>query len=277
MANTLNLSRAAERLGISQPSLTLSIQRLESAVGAQVLLRNKRGVSLTPPGRQIFQQAKRLLETWEQVRVESLASITQVQGTFTIGCHQSVALYSLGGVLPEILEAHPKLDIHLKHDLSRKITESVISGSIDMGIVVNPVRHPDLIIHKLCEDKVTLWAADGKRSIQDIESGEAILLCDQDLLQSQALMKQLKKAGITIKRTMNSSSLEVVANLTASGCGIGILPTRVAEALGNKKLKLVPKAPVFLDEVCLLYRVENKGIRAFQAIGDATKEFFKKG
>src|SRR4051812_16116967 len=95
VCNTLNISRASERLGISQPSLTLALQRLEGNLGTRVFTRTKRGVSLTPGGRQLLIHSRSLLQTWENVHAHVLASETEVEGTYSIGCHPSVALYSL--------------------------------------------------------------------------------------------------------------------------------------------------------------------------------------
>jgi DNA-binding transcriptional LysR family regulator len=268
IAHTLNVSRASERLGISQPSLSLAIRRMEQSVGTPLLIRSKRGVSLTQAGKQLLAHSKNLLQTWEGVKAEALASVNEIQGSYTIGCHTSVALYLLSGFLPELIEAHPKLDISLRHDLSRRIAEDVISMKIDVGIVVNPVQHPDLVIHPLCTDEVTLWTGGTKRNA-------GVLICDPDLAQSQSLMKRLKKSGMTFDRTIVSSSLEVIADLAANDCGAAILPSRVA-TIARKKLKRVPHAPVFYDEHCLLFRVENKGVKSIQALNQAIKGCFRK-
>jgi len=268
VASSQNLSRAAERLGVSQPSLTLAVQRLEQAVGTSLLIRSKRGVTLTQAGKQLLVHARELLQKWETVKGHALASTHEIQGSYTIGCHASVALYSLGGFLPDIVEKYPRLEIKLHHDISRKITESVVRMDIDLGIVVNPIRHPDLIIRKLCDDEVTLWVGEGKRKVQDVRSGEAVLICDPDLLQSQDLLKKLRKAGIQYGRMIPSSNLEVVTQLVAQGVGVGIIPSRVAGSMGHRAIRRIPKAPVFHDEICLLYRVENKAVRSIQVLSD---------
>ena len=269
VANTLNISRAAERIGISQPSLTLAIQRLEETIGTTLLTRNKSGVTLTQAGKQLLSHAKHLLQIWNQVKVQALASVNEIQGSYTIGCHPSIALYSLGGFLPELMEQHKDLDIKLIHDLSRKIVEGVISSSIDIGIAVNPIHHPDLVIRKICEDEITFWSSNCERDIQKINSNDAILLCDPELLQVQAVLKKLNKIGLKFKRIITSGNLEVIAMLTANGCGIGILPSRVAAQMQIRKLEKMENFPSFQDEICLLFRVENKNVKTFQAISKA--------
>jgi len=275
VANSLNLSRASEKLGVSQPSISLAIKRLEKSVGTQLLVRHKHGVTLTQAGKQLGLHARQLLNYWENTKSQALASQQEVQGHFTLGCNSTIAIHIVSGFLADLLEHHPKLEINLKHDISRRITEQVVNLSIDIGIVVNPFKHPDLIIRKLCDDEFAFWVGEGARKIQDIHFKQAILLCEPDLTQTQSLLKKFKKSGIGSARVMTANSLEVVANLTAAGCGIGILPARVVQSMYPDKLKRVPQTPVYSDEICLVYRNENRHVQAVQTIVNVIKEFFR--
>jgi DNA-binding transcriptional LysR family regulator len=265
VASTKNISRASEKLGISQPSLTIAIKRLENSIGSPLLLRSKKGVELTQAGKQLLIYAKQLLYHWEEVKVKTLQSTLEVRGQFRLGAHTSVALYTFGYFLPELLEDYPLIDLTLKHDLSRKITESVISMNLDIGIVVNPVPHPDLVIKKIYDDEVALWVGPGDYKIQNYEEKTAILICDPELIQTQDILNKLKKQNISFARTLTSSNLEVITHLVASGAGVGILPGRVA---GQSKvpLKKLKTSPIFKDEICVVYRVENKNLPALKQI-----------
>lgn len=106
VANTLNISRAAERLGISQPSLSLAVRRLEDALGVELLVRNKSGVNLTRAGQKFVLQARQLLHEWERLSSEAVRAESTLTGRYTIGCHSSVALYSLPGFLPKLMQVH---------------------------------------------------------------------------------------------------------------------------------------------------------------------------
>lgn len=273
VANLSNLSRAAETLGISQPSLTLAMRRLEECVGTEILIRHKRGVCLTKAGKQLLTHARQLLQQWDTIKAKTLASTYDIQGSFTIGCHTSVALYCLPCILPDLLEKHPQLEIKLKHDISRKLPEQIINFTIDIGIVVNPIKHPDLVIKKLDDDKFTLWQGTSQRQIQDINSDRTLIICDPELTQTQIILKQLRKQGMNYSRILPTSSLEVIGDLTARGCGLGVLPSKVAQ---RKNLQRVPKAPVCSDEICLLYHGENRNIKGIQVIADAIKSIYKK-
>lgn len=274
VARVLNMSRAAERLGISQPSLTLAMQRLERAVGATLFNRGKRGVSLTPAGRQLQLQAQILLQQWDAVRTAAQESVHAVRGSYTLGVHSSVALFGVTHVVPALMNEYPGLEIKLRHDLSRKIAEDVISMTADIGVVVNPVAHPDLVIHKLCTDTVSLWRRAGRVTAQtDMAAGTATLICDPELLQSRDLMKKMERKGMRFARTVTSGNLEVITALIARGGGIGILPGQ-AVPRAPERLEPVKGAPSFTDTHCVVYRMENKSVKAVQAMVGAIRAFY---
>jgi DNA-binding transcriptional LysR family regulator len=269
VANSLNLSRASERLGISQPSLSTAIKRLEQTVGAEILIRQKRGVALTQAGKQLLAHTKQLLQYWNDTKAETLASHHEVQGSFTIGCHHSVALYYASRFMPKLLLENPKLELHLVHDISRKIVERVINLSIDIGIAINPIKHPDLIIRRIRYDEIALWTNGENNDVLDPSSKKAILIHATNLMQTQTLLSRCKKQGIHYNQIVTTENLEVIADLTANGCGIGIFPASIAAKYPN--LKRIPNSPTYKDEVCIVYRHENREVRAIQAITIAIK------
>lgn len=274
-ATSLNLSRAAERLGIAQPSLSLAIKRIETDLGEPVFVRSKRGVALTQAGKQLFLHTRHLLDAWSNIRSKAKASMKDIEGIYTIGCHPSVARYSLPNVLQKALADHPKLDIRLSHDLSRRVTESVVSSSIDLGIVVNPRPHPDLVITRLAHDDVAFWQADAKKSSRSRLNpvNSSILICDSNLVQTQLLMKKSAKHGFKPDRFIESSNLEVITELVAAGCGIGILPTRVA-LTASRPLKQLTDLPTYRDEICLVSRVENRQVAAIRYLCESIRNYF---
>lgn len=260
VAHTLNISRAAERLGITQPALTHAIQRLEAALSTLVLVRTKTGVTLTKSGQKLALHSKHLLQEWEKLKGDILKEEETLSGRYTLGCHESVALYSLSHFLPKLLKENSALNIRLTHNLSRRIAEDVISFKVDFGIVVNPPPHPDLIIKTLFQDVVTLWTSSAK-------TNRDVLICDPELIQSQSILNQLSKKNIHFQRLVTSSSLEVITSLTASGAGIGIIPTRVATRLPHLHLKPFNKtAPQFHDRICLIYRADTQTSKASKKI-----------
>lgn len=214
-------------------------------------------MNLTSAGKALLAHSRTLLQEWDKIRGEALRAENEVRGKYTLGVHPSVALYSLPGILPDLMSEFPELQLELIHDLSRKVTEKVISLELDCGIVVNPVSHPDLVIHRICSDEVTLWTCPSKKSsLNQLDSGKAVLICDPSLIQTQTLLKSKRVDFKKFSRTVASGNLEVVRSLVAAGAGMGILPARVASL--STELKAVPGSPTFADSICLVYRMERK-------------------
>ncbi|MEB3188062.1 MAG: LysR family transcriptional regulator [bacterium] len=274
VAATGNLSRAAERLGIAQPSLSAAMKRLEEAVDATLLLRSRTGVQLTKAGMEFAHRGRLVLLQWDQLRTEIKKRETSISGQYILGCHPSVALYTLSGFLPALMQDHPDLELKLVHDLSRKIVEQVIRFEIDFGLVINPVRHPDLVILTLCTDEVLFWTASPPSSTQVIDPGKGVLLCDPDMLQTQWLLQELKKRHHAFRRIVASGNLEVVTELTAAGAGVGLLPARVATRPGRPTL--IPLSgqdlPVFRDTLCLVYRADAQKTKSAETIVRAIRQ-----
>jgi LysR family transcriptional regulator, cell division regulator len=261
IADAGNFSRAAERLGVSQPALSQSVRKLEKSFGNALFVRTRAGVQLTRTGQALFTRGKRLVLEWEDLIDEASRDRDELRGNYRLGCHPSVGLYTLPRVLPELLTRHPKLRFALVHDLSRRITEKVIGFELDFGIVINPVRHPDLVIRKLGTDTVGLWKK--KDASKNTELPEGVLICDPELIQTQNLLKEFQKAGIKFSRQIDCSNLEVIASLVAAGCGVGLLPARVATRIHEYALEVAnAKYPVFQDQVCLIYRSDSLSSQA---------------
>jgi len=254
VSETLNITRASEIIGISQPALSYAIKRLENELGSDLLIRLKNGIQLTKLGEEFKSRSRRLLYEWEQAQNLVNNDSSDYQGTYTFGIHPSVALYTLECFMPKLQKDFKGLGFNFIHGLSREMTEKVISWEADFGIVVNPIRHPDLVIKKICDDEVSIFYA---------KNAQNKLIYDHNLAQSQYIMKKVKKK---FESHISSVNLEVVAKLTSLGMGYGLLPTRVAKQYTN--LKRLENAPVYKDEICLIYRPEKHS-------NDVSKEIIK--
>lgn len=130
---------------------------------------------------------------------------------------------------------------------------NVINSIVDIGVVLNPIKHPDLILKKLNISETTFWTSTNPRSTQDIHSDKLVIICDPNLPHTQTLLKKWKKFKNNSQRIMTSNSLEIVANLIANGCGIGVLPSCFIQTLYPKQLSRLQNAPVCLDDLYLIY------------------------
>ena len=263
-----NITKAATVIGVTQPSLSQSLKRLEESVGEQLLIRSKSGVQLTKAGEKIYQNAKQLIEQWEQLKIEARQSRQEIKGTVKLGCHSSVGQYTLGLFLPRLLKKNPQIDFHLSHSLSRRVLDQLINYELDLALVINPVFHPDLRLHRLGKDKVRIWKA--KNSNSDV------LIFDPELMQAQHILKKLKQKKSSYSRFITSESLEVITQLCLEGAGAGIIPERVVKLYDVKKrLSFENSSPDYSDELFLASRVENRPIQTIEVVRKAIISAFE--
>lgn len=249
VARVGHVTRAAERLGITQPALSHAIKKIEADVQVPLFLRSKRGVQLTAAGEILLHSAQNLLEQWKTVREAVLLNKNSPQGLIRLGCHAAVAQYILPEFLTTMLEQYPLLHFQLVHGLSRQVTDLVNAGQLDVGIAVNPARNPDLIMTPLCEDEVTMWQSKSCRNPD-------VLFVEPSLMQTQFILNKLKKENIKNYRLIESTSLDVIAKLVIGGAGRGLLPRRVLLSARGEQCEVVKGAPKFVDKVYLIYKKE---------------------
>ncbi|MES3037027.1 MAG: LysR family transcriptional regulator [Bdellovibrionota bacterium] len=266
LAQTLHLTRAAERIGITQPALSHCLKRIETDLNTQLFIRSKKGVELTSAGIKLKQSATELIQNWETLRFAIQADTEEIQGVIKLGCHTAVAQYLLPKVLSELLKENPRIDLQLTHGLSRHMTEQVVSSALDVAVAVNPVPNPDLIIKELCKDEVCLWQANNLKNPE-------VLILEPGLLQTQDILRKLRKSGITFNRIIESASLEVIASFVAQGMGCGILPERVLQTHERGKYEKVKGTPHFIDKICLVYKKEFRQLKRGQVFIKKMQEF----
>ena len=209
-----------------------------------------------------MKEARDLVERWEALSASIKTQEHVVSGHFKIGCHPSVAIYSLPAFLKGLLSQHRRLEISLHHGRSRDIANDVIEWRLDFGLVINPPSHPDLVIKELARDEIALWVS------KDTHLTDTLII-ESGLFQTQNILKQLEKKRVKFARILESSSLEVIQTLTSSGCGVGILPTRVARSEEAKLKRFSSSAPTFEDRLCLIYRIGHQKQISSRAIIDS--------
>lgn len=243
LARTGNMSRAAERLGVSQPALSHWLRRLEARLGSPVFRRSRRGTELTLYGEKLRAHAAELRRGWEEFQQSIESDDKELRARFRFGIHASVAIFALPPLLKKLRALAPFIRLTLQHGPSRHISEDLISKRLDAGIVVNPVPHPDLVIKELYRDRVRPFARPGQQR-------RPFLILHPALSQTEELRKKLTDVPESILET---DSLEVAAHLAIAGEGVALLPERVAFALARNRLRPLGEAAV-VDRHCLVFR-----------------------
>lgn len=238
------LMQASQKLEISQPALSESLKRLESDAKTILFYRSRQGIKLTPSGREFLQKCVLLMNAYNELGQMYDANQIFASRSITIGSHPTVAQYCLPKALALIKKQAPDFKVELKHDLSRNIQSEIQNGNIDIGIIINAIKVPDLIVNNLGFDVVAIWSKNNNQ----VDT----IICNQNLFQTQSILKKWKHSASKI---IHTDSLELICRFVNEGIGHGIIPSRAVQLSGyhfyqNKHF------PIYKDQIYLVYRPE---------------------
>ncbi|AGT32398.1 hypothetical protein M493_10685 [Geobacillus genomosp. 3] len=130
-----NITKASERLYISQPSLTYRIKQLEKEFGVKILSRGKKGVEFTEHGEYLVQYASNMLSLLERIKEQLSNMNDKVKGTLKLAASRIYARYELPGILSLFLKRYPDIDIQLKTGFSSEVYQMLHKEEVHVGIV----------------------------------------------------------------------------------------------------------------------------------------------
>lgn len=264
IASCSTIIQAANKLEISQPALSESLKRLESDAGSTLFYRSRSGVQLTPSGKLFLDKAHRLLQALHDLELDKKDSDIFAHRTLRIGCHTTVAQYCLPQTLAYLKSQAPEFKVELKHDLSRRIQENIQQGTIDIGIIINPTEVPDIVIHRLATDTISVWSHKSAGALDTV-------ICNPHLFQTVSILKKWKNKP---KKIIATDSLELITRLTYDKIGYGIIPERAVQ-LYFPQLVEQKTLPHYKDEIALVYRPEFGKIPVEKLIINSIKHTFK--
>ncbi len=144
IAREQSFTRAADKLFLTQPAISLRIKSLEEELGEPLFERQRRNIRLTPAGEILYQRALKIFVELEEIRTEIAALQDVLRGRLVIGTSDTNCTY----VLPELLRIfsrdYPHVEIDIRNKMSSEVVRLVIEDQVDFGLATLPVRRPDL-------------------------------------------------------------------------------------------------------------------------------------
>jgi LysR family hydrogen peroxide-inducible transcriptional activator len=277
VARERNFRRAAERSFVSQPALSLAIQKLEDELGVRIFERSKVEVSVTPVGETIVAQAQRALEEVDLIKALAKQGRDQLAGSIKLGAIFTIGPYLLPELIPALHRRAPQMPLEVEENTTANLAELLRNGRVDAVVAALPFDVPGVELQPLYDEPFAVvvpkshrWAK--RRRIEAAElSGEKVLLLSSGHCFSNQVVEacpQLQQRG---SETMQGNSLETLRNMVASGFGITVLPS---SALGARyrstMLQVIPFAPPAPSRrVVLAWRRSFARERAIAALVEA--------
>jgi DNA-binding transcriptional LysR family regulator len=274
-----SFSQAAERLGVTQPAVSLQVRSLEQRLGTRLLDRSGRRVEPTEAGMRLYRGAQRLLALEEQIVAEvGLESEQELAGVFEIGASTGPGGIVLSQLLCRFQAVHPGLRVTLWVFDTQTIVERVAARELELGVVGAARRHRGVAFEPLFRDPVVLVCPPAHRFAGrtiglDQLRQEGLIAMQEGAGVRQLLEDELRKSGRRLRDLgvrLELGLQESVLSAVRAGYGVTFISRRSVEAdlaagtLVEARVKgLQLERDVFL--VRATGRVETRAARAFLA------------
>lgn len=235
VAETCHFGRAAERLHMAQPALSQAIRQLEAELGAILLTRTTRQVSLTPAGVYFFDEARRVLQQLDDAADGVRRIADGHRGLIRIGFTGTAAFTQLPRLARALQQQLPEvaLDVHADM-LTPAQTSGLREGSLDLAVLRPPVTGGGLEVRMIeVEPLVLALAADHRLidepviSLADLATEPFVVYGGKDSVVNEAVLRACRNVGFSPRREHEAAGTAVLLPLVAAGLGVALVPGSV--------------------------------------------------
>ncbi len=267
---------ASEKCFVTQPTLSMQIQKLEDELGVKLFDRTKQPVIPTEIGASIIAQARIVLREAGMVRQLISDQKDALTGELRIGIIPTLAPYLLPPLYKEMREKYPQLNLVIKETITEEVIHELKNNRLDCGLVVTPLKDPSIKEDVLFYEELFVYVS--KKNVlvdkkyvlpNDIDPNQLWLLEEGHCFRSQALnLCELRKRG-DFHVKYETGNIETLKRMVDKSDGITILPELAVMEFSKPQLKLVKrlKEPSPAREVSLVTHrdyIKNKLIKTLK-------------
>lgn len=264
LCQELHFTRAAEKLGIAQPSLSQQIRLLEHEVGMPLFDRVGKKNSLTEAGKALLHHSYNVFHEISQAR----AAISELQGlergSLRIGALLTVVNYLLPPTVIGFHNRFPNVELSVHGLRTGDIYKGLLQNELDLGVVFLPVEHEDLEVIPLYEEDLVLAAPKNHAvtrkesvSLHELKDTPSVLLPDTYFLR-QLINEQCRLLAFTPQPVLEMTTMESIIHMVSKGVGVTILSKAYLNHINHPEIQTIPiQSPVITTEIGVVYR-KNK-------------------
>jgi len=277
VAETGSFTRAAEREGVTQPTLSEQILRLEGrahGVGRRLFDRLGRKVVLTDAGHELLGRAQSILAAVGEA--ERAIRDSAEGGLLRVGAIPTIAPFVLPGAVTQFRKSHPAVRLQLKEDLTERLLGDLLAGELDVGVMALPIRDERLHVEKLYPEPLVMALPPKHRLVRkeevrlaDVVDEPFILLDDVHCFGDQVL-SFCHRGGLEPRVVCRGEQIVTLLAMVATGEGVSIVPQMAALADKAKACVYRPLGkPSPTRTLCAVWhkqRYRPESLRAFVSV-----------
>ena len=284
VAEHKNFTTAANKSFVTQPTLSIQIQKLEEELGTKIFNRNTKPVLLTDIGKKIVQQAQRIIE--ESSRMTDIVAQEKgfIGGEFKLGILPTVMPTLLPKFLNTFIKKYPKVDIKIEELTTDNICKKINDGHLDAGIAATPLLRDNIIEKSLYYEPFVGYVPSSfpfhkKKNIEidDLNLSDLLILEDGHCFRNHVLnLCEINENKIK-KFDLKSGGFETLIHLADTGLGMTILPYLNAMILPKEKQVNVKffREPAPAREISLIHSKSQLKISIISALKSTISEILK--
>ena len=284
LSQELHFRRAAERMNVTQPTLSLQIQELEKQLKASLIERTSNSVQLTPLGREIVERARQVLSQVEDIKRLAAGSQHGFEGTIRIGVPPTLGPYLLPHIVPEMHANYPNLKLYVKEGRPRDLQLDLKEGVHDVIISPLPISHSNLQVENLFREPLQVVTAPDHPFAQHSQiertdlAGEKVLAMERGHHLHDQIIQLCDDFQATPLRDYEGTSLDTLRLMVGMGVGIAFLPALyIRSEIGNRgEIAVVPlSAPNLYRQIGLAWRSQSIHPLLFNQFADLIRKTAK--
>jgi LysR family transcriptional regulator, hydrogen peroxide-inducible genes activator len=245
-----SFTRAAEQLGIAQPSLSQQIKRLEKHLGSPLFERLGRSVRLTSAGEGLHQMAVGILQQVAEAETR-IAALNEGYDSLRVGVIPTIMPYFIARRIGDFVRKFPRVNPQFREETTSQLVEALQAGEIDLAVVSLPVAKADIVVSELFREELLLVVPrkhplSGQRlvNLQDLRNERLLLLKEGHCLRDDVLTA-CTRAKAELRSVFETNQMESIFELVRSGFGLSVVPEMASSNAAG----------------CTLVRLQNKSYR----------------
>lgn len=273
LADSRSFTRAADAVGVAQPTLSRQLRVLEDEFGAALVERGGReGVTLTPAGEVVLPLARRMLADADRARTGVAELIGLRSGRVRVGGTPSLCIGVLADVLRVFHDQHPDVRLELVESGSQPLVRSLVRGELDVALVIVPTTGIDPALHTtpVLRERLSVASPASDRAPTTRASLTIHELARRPLIVPrlgydvrEATLQAYADAGETPRFAVEGGEMDAVLRLVEAGTGVAVVPDLVFA--GRPRLRRTVLTPALYRTVALARRADLAPTHAMQA------------